>query len=277
MKRYVYINGKYLVESKAKIDINDIGLLRGYGVFSYIRTFNKKPFLLDKHLDALFNSAKEISLKIPYSKLEITRIINKLLKLNRNHESAIKIVVTGGPSKDGIFPSGKPTFFVTAKSLKPKKGLVKKGVKLITFDYQRGLPQAKSLNYLNLISKQEKLKNEEAYSLLFTKNGVVLEGAICNIFMINKRKIYTPKENILKGITRDLIIRLAKKNKYQLVKGEILLQQLLNSDEVFITSTTYGLIPVIQIDNKRINKGKVGQITLKLISLYSNYIKNIVF
>ncbi len=272
MKRYVYLNGKYVVESKAKIDIDDIGLLRGYGVFDNLRTFNGKPFLLDKHLSSLSSSAKQIGLYLPYSKPKISRIINKLLKVNRNQESVIKIVVTGGASKDGVSQSRIPTFFITAKPLKFKRDLVKKGVKLITFEHQRSLPQIKTFNYLNIISMHNKLKKENAYTVLYINKGVVREGAKSNIFMVHKDKIYTPKENILKGITRDLIIKLARKNKYQLVEGEIKLQQLLNSNEVFITGTTYGIIPVVQIDNEKINKGRVGPVTLKLISIYSNYV-----
>lgn len=277
MLKNVFINGKFLEESEAKIDIDDLGLLRGYGIFKNIRTYNKKPFLLDMHLEVLFDSAEKINLNIPYSKSEITRIIRKLLILNRHKESVIRIVVTGGSSDDGMFPTGKPTFFITNKLLIVKKEIIEHGVKLITYEHQRNLPQVKTLDYLNLIIMKDRLKKEKAHSLLLIKRGIVLEGAVSNIFVIMEGKIYTPKKNVLKGVTRNFVIRLATKNKYQIVEGEIKLQQLLNSDEVFITGTTYGIIPVVQIDNKRINKGKVGPVTRKLVSLYSTYIKQIVF
>ncbi len=270
---YCFLNGKFIKESDAKISINDIGLHRGFGIFEVLRTYNGKAFLLDNHLKRLVNSSKEIGLKVPFTNKEIAGFIDKLIIKNKHKDSLIKILVTGGESEDGITLGSKSTFVILDKKLKePGKELYKKGVKLITFEHERIIPSAKTLNYLQLIKSQKNLKKERALTLLYVSKGKVLEGSTCNIFIFKGKKLITPKDGILKGITRELTINLANK-VFTVVQKEVKIKDLLSSDEAFITSTTKGIVPLVKVDNYTIGNGKPGKNTEKLIKIFDEYTK----
>lgn len=268
-----FINGKYLPENKTFISVNDLGLQRGYGVFDVLRTYNDKPFLLDKHLDRLFSSAKAINLTIPYSKKEIRKYILDLQPMNKHNESLIKIIVTGGDSDDGITPNNKATVIITDKQLPPTdNNIYCKGMRLITHKYLRNIPPVKSLNYIELIKNKKLLDKKRAYTLLYIHKNKVLEGATCNIFLIKNSIIKTPRSNILNGITRQFVISLINDNfKNKIIQGNISLKELVRADEVFITSTTKGVVPVVSIDNNKIGNGKPGEITKRIINKFDQY------
>lgn len=275
-KPYCLLNGKFLKENDAKISVNDIGLHRGYGVFEVLRTYNRKPFLLKEHLDRLFSSAAEIDLKVPYNRTEISTYTYKLLNKNKYKESLIKILVTGGVSNDGMTPNNKPTFLILTKNLKPtKKEVYENGVKLITYEHERFMPSAKTLNYIHLMKSFKKLKKEKAFTLLYVSKGRVLEGATCNIFMFKNNALITPDDGVLNGITRNLTLQLAKKH-FSIQQRKVSLSELLKSDEVFVTLTTKGIVPIVKIDNFKIGKGIPGNKTKQMIGLLEEYIENFV-
>lgn len=269
---YCFLNGKIVKENNAKISVNDIGIHRGYGVFEVLRTYNSKPFMVKEHLERLFNSAEKINLKIPYSKKQITDYINTLLVKNSHEESMIKILITGGESDDGVIPKNKPTFLILVKILHiPKKEIYEKGVKIITFEHQRFLPTVKTLHYVQLIKSLETLRKEDAFTLLYTSNGHVLEGATCNIFFFKGGNLITPKTNVLNGITRDLVIKLASKN-FTIKQKKVKLDMIRSCDEAFLTLTTKGIVPVVKIDDQIIGKGKVGSNTKSIMKIFNKHI-----
>ena len=270
------MNGKFIDERDAKISVNDIGLHRNYGVFEVLRTYNGAPFLLKEHLNRLVKSAKEIGLVVPYSKKEISENISKILQKNKEEESLIKILVTGGESKDGMNPGIKPTFLILTKPLPvTDKDIYKKGVKLITYEHKRFIPSAKTLNYIQLIKSFKELKKEKAFTLLYTSDGNVSEGATCNIFFYKSKKLITPKTGVLNGITRNLVIKLAGKN-FTVDQKDIKLGILNSSEEVFITMTTKGIVPVVKIDKHTIGNGKPGKNTKIIMKLFDKYINNFI-
>ena len=269
---YCFINGKIVKENRAKISVNDIGLHRGYGVFEVLRTYNGKPFLLNEHLKRLNRSGSNLNLKIPYNKNEISKIVNTLIEKNKFPESLVKIIVTGGESSDGVTIAKKPTIIILNKLLPPvDPKIYQRGVKLLTFEYQRFIPLVKNLNYIELLRNQKRLKKEKAFNLLYISDAKVLEGATCNIFIFKNNKLITPDNLILKGTTRNLVLKLARKH-FRIEKRDVMLKELLNSDEVFITSTSKGIVPVVQIDNKIIKYGKPGSNTKKIIILFNQFI-----
>lgn len=274
MKKLCYFNGKIISEDKAYISMNDLGLLRGYGAFDFLRTYNGKPFLLKGHLDRLENSVKEIGLKILISKTEIGKIISELLQKNKLSEATIKIVVTGGYSDDGItcdFRS--PTIFIITKEIpRYTPGIYKNGIKLITYEYQRDYPQVKSTNYGNMMRLQKKKKQMNAFEILYINKGYIREGATSNLFLFKGDKLITPKNYILAGITRNFVMNLAKGN-FKVEEREVKLSEINHVDEAFITSTTREILPVIKIDNIKIGTGKVGKNTKHLMKLFENYVK----
>ena len=156
MEKYCYFNGKITTEDKVSIDIRDIGVLRGYGVFTFLRTYNGKPFFLKEHFNRLKRSAKELYLKVPVSYKEAESIIEKLLKKNKLIDSNIRIVLTVVRSKSGMqYDYNSPTFFILIEELhKFPESIYKDGVKLVVYEYQRKLPRSKTTDYITAMRLQ---------------------------------------------------------------------------------------------------------------------------
>jgi len=272
-KAISYINGKYLNEDESYIGITDIGFIRGYGVFDFVRTYNKKPFLFIEHITRLFGSAKQVNIQHSLDFQQITEIVNKLINMNEFDEYTFRIILTAGFSPDGMkVDDSKFNLYVIARKLvAPANELYENGVKLIQDNYLRDFPTVKSLNYLNLMSKRGLLLNSGAFTLLYTFNEKVLEAAISNVFIIKNDTVITPKDNILIGTTRNLTIKLIQ-DKYKIEERDISINELNNADEVFITGTTQGVLPVAKVDEKVYSNGKPGTIIKNIINIYNNYV-----
>jgi branched-subunit amino acid aminotransferase/4-amino-4-deoxychorismate lyase len=276
MKKYCYFNGKIIEENKAKLSLDDIGVLRAYACFDFLRTHNGKPFLFDNHWKRFQKSANILNLKIPISKQKVKAIIQKLLTKNKFKESNIRIVLTGGKIKNGMdYDKSKPNFYILiTKVHKSPKSFYEKGVKLITYEYQRENFEAKTINYITGIKLNKLLKRQKANDVLYTINKKILETSTGNFFIINDNKLITAKTNVLMGTTRNLLIRLAKK-EFKIEERDVLLTELKSADEALITSTTRGIMPVVKIDEQKVGNGKVGEKTKYLIKSFEEYTKNI--
>ena len=276
MKKYCYLNGKIISENEAKISLKDIAILRGYGVFEFLRTYNSKPFLLKEHFTRLRKSAKNLNLQLPISQKELFKQIKKLLLKNKFKESAIKLVLTGGQiidSRGMEYDKNSPTFFILVDKLQElPKSFYQKGVKLITYEHLREIPGAKTINYITVIKLQNLCKRKKAFDILYTQNGFLLETTTSNFFIFKKDKLLTPKKNILIGLTRNFVIKLAE-DKFEVEEKDIALKELEKAEEAFLTSTTKEILPVVKIDNKIIGNGKVGKKTRYLMDLFQRHTK----
>lgn len=274
-KRYCYFNGKTMALDKVKINPYDLGFLRGYGIFDVMRTQNGKLFLFEEHWKRLQNSAKELNLKIPIIKKESQEIIKRLLKLNRFKESVIRTVLTGGTSKDGFTFENKETFCILIEKLHsfPREYFMK-GVNVITLEYLRDIPEAKITNYIATIKNQKEKNRKKALEIIYTSRGKALEASTSNFFIIKNGKLITPKKNILFGITRKLIIKLAKENGFKVQEREIKISELFSADEIFLTSSNKDIVPIVKVDGKKIGNGKVGKITKDLMKIFWNFVEN---
>lgn len=273
-KRYGYLNGKITTLDKIKISPYDMGLLRGYGVFDVMRTQNGKPFFLDGHWKRLQNSAQELNLKVPVNKKEFQKIIIKLLKLNGFNESIMRTVLTGGASGDGFTFENRETFYILIEKFKPLAGeYFNRGADVITLEYLRDIPRAKITNYIAAIKNQKEKKKKRALEIIYTNRGKVLEMSTSNLFMVKKGKLITPKKNILFGITRNLVIELAKKNGFDIREREIKTGELFSADEVFLTASNKDIVPVVKVDGKKIGNGKVGKMTKELMTIFQEFAK----
>jgi branched-chain amino acid aminotransferase len=272
-----YINGKFLDERKAKISVYDLGLLRGYAVFDFLRTYNQKPFYLDDHLKRLLNSAKLIGLKHNYNLKFLRKITLQTLKKNikKGLEYNIRIILTGGNSKDFITPS-KPNLIVMITPLKKlDEKLYQKGGKLITKISEGILPQAKTIIYTSAVKFIQEAKKKGAIEvLLLDKNKKILECTTSNFFAVIDGKIITPStEKILSGITRKIVIYLAKKLKISVIERDINFNEIKKFDEAFITASNKEILPIIQIDNFKISS-QPGPITKTLINEFKYLTQN---
>jgi D-amino acid aminotransferase len=278
MKNYCYFNGKITTVDKIKISPYDIGVLRGYGVFDVMCTENGKPFLLDEHWLRLTNSAKELKLQIPISKKEFREIVEKIIKKNGYKKNTIRTVLTGGvgnPRENAFLPnSKKKTFYILVeKFVSLPRVVFQEGAKIITVDYKRHIPWAKITNYVEAIKNNGRKSKEKALEIVYINKKNILEASSSNLFIVKNGRIVTTHKDILHGITRNLVIKLAKKLKIKIIEREIKISEALSADEVFLTATNKFIVPIIKIDQHKIGNGKIGEVTNRLMEEFDEFVK----
>lgn len=267
MEKYCGLNGKIVSNGKLILPINDLGVLRGFGIFEFLRTYNGRIFLAKEHLTRLEKSAKLLGLPLPYTRQEITEQIETLIKKNKMSEANIRIIVTGGPTNDAISPIGKPNFFILVeKQTEWPKSVFINGVKLITFNHCRELNCAKTLNYLTAVKLQSLRKQKNAFEILYVSCDLVLECTTSNFFIVKNNTLITAKNNVLLGTTRNFTIKLAKKFNLKIEERDLKIAEIKTADEAFLTATNKEIVPVVKIDNTKIGNGKVGPICKKLLA-----------
>ncbi|MBI5955783.1 MAG: aminotransferase class IV [Chloroflexi bacterium] len=271
-KPIFYINGEFLPEDEAKVSVLDLGLLRGYGVFELLRTYSGKPFRLKEHLERLKNSADQIGLRLPKSPEEIAKVVDELLVQNRFHEANIKIILTGGVSPDQITPLGTPSLFVLAyPATSYPAEFYTEGVKVVTVRIERFLATSKTINYIPAILALSQARKQEAVEALYVnKKGEVLEGTTSNFFVFKNKILITPKEGILLGISRQVVLELAKK-EYKVTLRPIKYEELGSIDEAFLTASNKEVMPVVRIDDMVVGSGKPGQNTQRVMEMFRIY------
>ena len=278
MKNTTYINNKFIDHNKAKISVDDRGFLFADSVYELISVLNKKIIDLDQHLNRLKVSLRKVKIKYKLSKKKFEETINKLIKLNSIFNGYIYIQITRGVAeRKHEFPEKyHPTTIIFTKHLKINKNIYEKGVKIITIPDIRWLRRdIKTTSLLpNVLSKQLAVE-KNAFESWLIDDGNITEGSASNAWIIkNSNTIVTHPANnkILKGVTRDTIIKILKKNSFNIKEKPFNLIEAKNAKEAFLTSSTLSVLPVVKIDNYNISKGKPGDITKKIINLYNNYI-----
>ncbi len=253
----------------------DRGFLYGDGVFESLRTYNGKPFLLDEHLKRLYKALKIIRIKPPLSAKQLKAKVLKELKAKKLKETYIKIIITRGEAKEpGLDPKKagkKPTLIILIEKLKKKKLKPWKAIISSIIKPENPSSTIKSLCYLdNILAKMQAKKFSADEAFLLDQNGYLAEGTISNIFIVKLGTVYTPSlaSPILAGVTRKLVIKLAKQSAFRVVEKDLNPKDLYNADECFVTFSGSGIVPIVRIWNKRIGKGKPGYVTEALIKRY---------
>jgi branched-chain amino acid aminotransferase len=260
-----YIGGKWVHPQEASISINDMAVLRGYSAFESLRTYDRRPFHLDEHLRRLFRSAVLIELEIPYSSNEIAAVIRETIERNAYKHAALRLLVTGGESEDGITPSGPPELVVMITPLGERDmERFARGIKLITTRLQREAPEAKTTNYMAAVRALKEAARRGASDALFVnRQKHVLEATRSNFFIFRGDTLVTPREGVLYGVTRNVVLELAH-GRFPIEERPILFDELSLADEAFITSSSKEITPVVQIDELVIGNGKPGPRTYEL-------------
>ena len=283
MDLFVYLNGKFLPQSEAKVNVFDHGLLYGDGVFEGIRAYNGRVFKLDRHLDRLFQSAKAIDLKIPQSKEELSRIILETCRRNEIREGYIRPIITRGIGDLGLDPrkckSG-PTLVVIAQpSINLLGKVYDRGLKVVTSSYRRVPPQSlspsiKSLNYLNnIMAKVEANQYGADEALLLDIHGYVSEASAENIFIVRNHTIVTPFTSTnLPGVTRETVLELAPGLGLEAKEQFFTLYDVWAADEAFITGSAAEVAPVVEVDGRTIGDGKPGATTKKIMKAFRDLV-----
>ncbi len=273
----VYIDGNFYPKSEAKVSVYDHGLLYGDGVFEGIRAYEGVVFKLDEHLDRLYRSANTIMLQIPLTKDEVKKAVLDTLKKNNLETAYIRLVVTRGIGDLGLDPRkcSKSTVIIITEPLIQlhSENRKKNGITAMISWVKRDPVDAttheiKSLNYLNsILAKIEANIAGVDEAICLDKSGFVCEGVAENIFMVRNGEIVTPPicTGALPGITRGVVMKLAKKLEYSMVERNITPNELFNADEVFFTGTAAEIIPVRGINKRVIGNGKPGPITQRVM------------
>jgi branched-chain amino acid aminotransferase len=275
----IYLDGKFVDSSEAKVSVFDHGLLYGDGVFEGIRLYGGNIFRLEEHLERLEYSAKAIMLELPLTRDEIRAATCETCRQNGLTDAYIRLVVTRGVGDLGLAPwlCPKPTIFIIASkiSLYPKEHY-DNGLAIVTVPTRRigpaSLPPAiKSLNYLNnILGKIEAKLFGALEAIMLNEQGYVAECTADNVFIVHKGTIITPaaSQGALKGITRGAVIDIAAELGVPLQESDMTRYDIWCADECFLTGSGAEVIPVVKLDGRVIGSGKPGPITHRVLEAF---------
>lgn len=280
----VWINGKYFDKNDAKISVYDHGLLYGDGVFEGIRIYNGKIFRCKEHVDRLYDSARSIGLEIPMTRADMTAAMEDCVKVNEKPEGYIRLVVTRGVGTLGLDPRKcEPNIIIICDSISlyPPE-LYEHGLEIITAATIRNHPAAtnprvKSLNYLNnILAKMEAIRAGCLEAIMLNHKGEVAECTGDNIFVVKNGKLRTtpPDAGILEGVTRNVVMELAREAKMDFAEATMTRHDIYVADELFLSGTAAELIPVVKCDGRPIGTGKPGPVFRQLLERFRAYVRS---
>ena len=278
----VWLDDKLVDEAEAKITVYDHALLYADGVFEGIRVYNSRIFELEAHIRRLYESAKVIRLEVPMSKDKLIKAVEKTTEANGVIDGYIRLVVTRGVGTLGLNPficEGARIFIIADNIQLYPEELYEKGMKVISATTVRNHPlaippQVKSLNYLNnILAKIEALDNNVPEAVMYNHEGYVAEATGDNVFIVRDGVIYTPpvEAGALEGITRGVVIKLAKEENLEVVEKNLTRFDLYVCDEFFLTGTAAEVIGIVEIDGRVIGNGKPGPYTHLLRKKFFKY------
>jgi branched-chain amino acid aminotransferase len=274
--QWIFLGGEFVKKEDAVISVYDHGFLYGDGVFEGIRVYSGNVFRLDAHLKRLYESAQSIMLRIPYSQEEMTQLIVETIRKNQLNSAYIRVVVSRGKGNLGLDPSScsNPNVIIIAEELSmfPKE-FYEQGIKIASVASRRNRPdvlspQVKSLNYLNnILVKIEANQAGVQEALMLNDQGYVTEGSADNIFIVKNGVVFTPPVYLgaLEGITRNAIIDVARAKGFEVKEAPFTRHDVYIADEVFLTGTAVEVIAAVEVDGRKINDGKPGQVTNQLL------------
>jgi len=285
-ERLVYIDGEYYPESEAKISVFDHGFLYGDGVFEGIRSYDGLVFKLKEHIDRLYYSAKAIMLNIPLTKEEMTEAVLETLRKNNLKDAYVRLIVTRGKGDLGLDPKKcpKPSVIIIAVPLLQLYDEKKRemGMSMMVSWVRRDPVDAttheiKSLNYLNSILAKIEANNagvDEA--IILDTNGFICEATAENIFIVKGDMVITPPSTSgpLPGITAGVIKEIAEKLGYRVIEKGITVAELYGADEAFVTGTAAEVMPIREVNKRRIGEGRMGPVTRMILEEFMKATRN---
>jgi len=264
----IYVGGEFVPQSQAKISVLDHAVLYGDGVFETALAWNGRIFKLEEHIDRMERSLAAINCKSPVGRDELRKTLIESVRINKLENAYIKWIVTRGSNGRPLMdPAGcVPNLIIITLPYIDRyaDANMDRGIRMKTVAVRRPSgqvldPRIKSLNYLNLVLAKIEAKATGADDALMLN----LEGRICeatgnNVFLVHGRKLSTPAQDILFGITRETVIELAKARGYDVVVGELELYDAYCADEIILCSTAGGLAAVTELDGRTIGGGRPG-------------------
>ncbi|MBE9564995.1 MAG: aminotransferase class IV [Proteobacteria bacterium] len=264
----------------------DRGFLFGDGVYEVIPVFGGKLLRADEHLDRLQNSLNRISLLNPHSKDDWLEMFSKLLEKNTGHDRAIYLQISRGAyvkrdlstQKNSDTPESQltpPTIFSMVLQVTPPDiEIVSAGISVITVDdFRWNACDIKSTSLVANVMLKQQASDAGVEDAILIKNGRVTEGTASNVFLIKNGVLVTPPtgKQLLPGITRDLVIEIAKNNAILVEEREIQQSELNDADEIWMTSSTREVAPVIKLNGEVVGSGVAGEMWKRMMDLYQQY------
>lgn len=266
----VYLNGEFLPLSQAKVSVLDRGFLFGDGIYEVIPVYGGKPFRLAEHLERLNNSLHGIRMTSPLYPAEWESLFNRLIE--GEHDQSIYLQITRGapPKRDHAFPKEPvpPTVFAMCTPIAP---IPAEGVRAITVpDIRWQWCHIKAITLLANVLQRQQAVDEGCAEAILIRDGYAIEGAASNLFAVVDGVLLTPPkgQDILPGITRDLVVEIAHANGIALQERKIALNELKRASEVWVTSSTREVLPIIELDGRHVGDGEPGPLWTRMQALY---------
>lgn len=274
MKNIHFLNGEFVNDANLLISPRDLGYSRGYAAFEFMITSGGRPFMMDRHMERLFNSCRDISLNVPWSKQQIADWIDQTIDANEldDEDMVMRIILSGGPSGTLLLAATPTIVIITEARMVCPPEDYKHGVRILLDEFDRYEPRAKTTNYVHAIRIMNDAPSD-VDEIIYSSNNMIREGTRSNVFALIDGMLVTPKTGILGGITRSVILNdleLSVKTK----ERDFSIQEFLSADEVFITATGKEIMPVTKIADNPVGDGKVGEISKEVMAKFKDFFES---
>lgn len=260
-----YLNGKFLPFSECRIHVSDLQLQRGYGIFDFFRCRNGEIPWLEDYVERLFRSVSLADIDTSVTPERFLETVMELFARNSLENGGFKVIVTGGDSETLESVTGEANFIILNRPWNPPpKETYIEGVNLVKLEYVRHDPEIKTLNYFNTMQLRKKFREFNAVDVLY-HNDHITEASRANLFFVKQGTIYTPATGILMGVTRKQVMGLAG----EVWVEDIPTDSLYDFDEMFLTSTSRDITPVVGVEGRTIGSGKPGPVTREVMELFA--------
>jgi branched-chain amino acid aminotransferase len=272
---WCFFDGKVILRSEARVDPTDLGMLRGFAVYEGITSFNGIPFHFTDHWKRMCRSADLLSIRVPLTEEEALAGAKEIITRNAGTGRAhLRVILSGGPAEGGLeYVPDRSLFYMLAEKAAPlPEELFTKGGSLITVEHERFMPECKTTTYITAVKMQPARKEAGAIEVLYVSKGEVLECATSNICIVKDGKVITPKNGVLLGITRAVVLELAEETGIATEERKVTMDDLYAADEIFITSSFKDIVPIVSVDGRQAGGTEPGPVTRTLIQKFNEYV-----
>lgn len=257
---FVLVNEEIVPAGRAGLQVADMSIQRAYALFDFFKTLDDRPVFLKEHLDRFFRSAERMRLEIGLTEPELRERIDGLLKKNALSDSGVRLTLTGGYATDA-YSIAHPNLVISQTPLVSTPGeQLPAAIRLVSYPHVRQMPDVKTIDYLMAIWLQPWVQAQEANDVLYQQNCVCSECPRSNIFMVTgSDELVTPSRNILQGVIRGKVLQLGRR-LFPVEERDVTLDELYAAKEVFVTSTSKHIWPVVEVDRRKIGSGVAGPV-----------------
>ena len=283
MEELVYLNGRLIPSSEAKLSPFDYGFLLGYGLFETMRAYSGHIFRLEQHLERLLRSAQLLELKLQLDASALRKALYETLEANNLKDARLRLTVSGGVGEvvPDLSSCKSATVFIVSRRYTPYTAQVyQEGFKAVMSDIRRNsrspAAKTKSLNYLdNLLARSEARRAGCDEAILLDEQGFLAEGSTSNIFLVCGGMLLTPGEDsgILPGVTRQVVLELAPTLGIKAAVRKIAPEELALADEAFLTNSIMEIMPLTRVGEQKIGSGKAGEVAQRLMRAYTELVR----